>query len=383
MKKVYVANKSRGFLTRLFNTKFDNIHFINENRKVYDTKSNLRIILFEIVKSRLADHLGVIQRIKANNENANFAFSYNRFLESDNKYVIYLENPLALVHYSTGRNKTLLGRAKLKKYLNDPNLMSIVCLSKACYETLHSFYEIPSQVNIEQIYPLIESNELVSTEKIHLKSHNSDIQCLYISSNFNLKGGKDIIDCFKRLKNQGKNNIKLKIITQKESLDDSVKNEINQNKNISLFDFNFNKEELNEIYSESCILLNPSRQDSFSLVVLEAMKAGNTILTTDLYAIPEMVSNDYNGYLTSPKFRYFNYDNLPNLEVWRNRKGTIHSDYIDDNIVNFLYEKLSYLENNRNELERLSLNSYEKANSGKFSEEYIKEKWNGIFNDIQ
>jgi glycosyltransferase involved in cell wall biosynthesis len=382
MKKIYVATKARGFLTGLFNSQLNDIEFSYDQSKLYETSSKIKLILSKLVKSKLADHIGLIQRIKIKNEFCEIAFSYNRFLKSQKDYVIYLENPLALVHYSTDRNKTIISRIKLKNYFNDPHLKSIVCLSNACFETVNKFYSIPNRIKLEQIYPLVYRNELTSKESIKNKSHKEYIQCLYISSNFILKGGKDILHCFKRLSNHGINNIKLKIITRIDSLDNVSMKEINQNVNIELHDFTLNKEELNKIYNASCILLNPTRQDSFSLVVLEAMKAGNTIISTDLYAIPEMVENDYNGYLTNPKYRFFNYDNLPNNEVWNNRTSTIYSDYIDEEIVDFLYGKLIYLNKNRNQLERLSKNSFIKATSEKFSEDYIKAKWEGIIRNL-
>src|SRR5699024_4739992 len=138
-----------------------------------------------------------------------------------------------------------------------------------------------------------------------------------------------------RLKKSGNDRIRLKIITQMDLLDDYTKDKILENKNISLHDFNFKKEELEKIYSETSILLNPSRQDSFSLVVLEALKAGNVVLSTDLYAIPEMVTDGLNGYLIGPKFRYFDYNKMPNISVWNNLDKTIKSDYIDEKIVDF------------------------------------------------
>ena len=128
--------------------------------------------------------------------------------------------------------------------------------------------------------------------------------------------------------------------------------------------------------------MNPTRQDSFSLVTLEAIKSGNAILTTDLYAIPEMVKEDFNGYLINPKYRFFTYDNMPNPEVWNNRKETIYSDYIDDNIVDFLVSKIIYLFNNRDILHELSDNSYNISND-KFSEKNIISEWYKIFNEFK
>lgn len=383
MKKIYVATKARGFLVNLFNATYDNIKFYYESEKIYETNSKRKLLLSKLIKSKIADHLGLIQRIRVNDTSFENVFSYNRFLKSKSEYVIYLENPLALVHYSTDRNKTLLSRIKLKKYLSDPNLKSIICLSKACYETVNCFYSIPSRIKVEQIYPYVKPNPLTSPESIKLKCQQKDITCLYISSNFNLKGGAEILSTFNKLKDNGLNNIKLKIITQIDLVDNNTKNRINNNENISLFDFKFNRDELNKLYNDSCIYLNPTRQDSFSLVVLEAMKSGNAILTTDLYAIPEMVQNGYNGYLTKPKYRFFGYDNMPNKDVWNNRENTIYSNYVDENIVDFLFEKINQLNSNRDLLERMMLNSFKKSNSGEFNDKFIKDKWNKALLELQ
>lgn len=378
MKKVYVATKTRGFLSNLFSYVFDNLEFVYEESRMYETNSKKKMILSKLVKSKIADHLGLIQRVKVTDNKCNIAFSYNRFLESNIDYVIYLENPLALVHYSTGRSRTFMSKLKLKRYLGDPHLKSIICLSKACYNTLDRFYDIPNHVCIKQVYPFIPDTDLSAKKNINVKCNNEHLQCLYVSSNFKLKGGEDILKAFNRLRETGINNVKLKIITRKEKLEKRLIKKIMLNPNIELYDFKFNKDELNDFYSNSSILLNPTRQDSFSLVVLEAMKRGNAILTTDIYALAEMVEDNYNGFLTEPRYRFFNKNNMPNEAVWNNRKETIYSDYIDENIVEFLYEKICYLNENRNILEKFALNSYEKGSKGEFSEEFIIDMWENI-----
>lgn len=377
MKKIYVATKTRGFLSFLINQKNSTFHFYSRKTKVYETNSRLKIFIARIVKSSLADHLGVIQRIVVRDNSYDIAFSYNRFLISNKKYIIYLENPLALVHYSINRPNTLLSKIKLRKYFNDPNLVSIICLSKACYETVNQIYDIPDRIKIEQIYPYIPNSNIDKSMIIN-KSHTDYLKCLYISSDFKLKGGEDIIVTFEKLKKKGLNNIKLLIVTRVDRLNNESKRVIELNSNIELLDFKLNKEELQSIYEDSNLLLNPTRQDSFSLVTLEAIKNGLVILSTDLYALPEMIEHNINGFLVEPKYRFFNKNNMPNKAVWSDRENTIYSDYIDYNIVNFLFNKIIYIYNNRDILERMAMNSYLSGANGEFGEDYIINKWKSI-----
>ena len=375
MKKILVATKARGFLITLFQYKFDEISFAYNESKVYEINSKLKLQLSKIVKSKLSDYLGLIQRIKVTNDDYNIMFSYNRFLKTNKDYIIYLENPLALVHYSTKRPYTLISRYKLKRWFKDPHLKEIVCLSKACYETIKNIYDIPSEVKIDQIYPLIEKIRGYNKEHISEKTNNNELKCLFISSNFKLKGGEDIIETFEKLRRFGLNNVKLTIITPIDSLDDKTMKRIDGNGNVELFDFKFDRQQLIEIYKNSNVLLNPTRQDSFPLVILEAMKAGNVIISTDLYAIKEMVEDRFNGFLIEPRYRFFREDNMPNEHVWNNRDETIYSNYTDERVINFMFEKICYLEENRTVLREMSLNSYNKANKGEFSEVVISSKW--------
>lgn len=379
MKRIYVATKVRGFLLKLFTLNSDKFEFIYTKEKIYETNSIVKITLSKLVKSKIADYFAIISRTKVDSAPFDYAFSYNRFLKSKVDYVIYLENPLALVHYSTDRPKTLIGKLKLQRYFSDPKLKEIICLSKACYETVDKIYSIPSNLIISQIYPLIPDYKNVNLEIIKQKSHREIITCTYISSNFNLKGGAEIIEVFNKIFKLNITNIQLTIVTKLSNIDNKTMTKIKEIPIVKIIDFKLNDKELRDLYISTNILLNPTRQDSFSLVTLEAMKAGNVILSTDLYALNELVENNKNGFLIEPKFRFFLKNNMPNEYVWNNRKKTIYSNYIDENIVNFLFKHITSLQKNRNQLEKLSINSYIKSAQGEFSTSYIKSKWNRVF----
>lgn len=374
MNKVKVVTRTRGFWVDLFQYRFGDIKFLYNHNDLYEVPKKARLILHNIINYKILDFFGVFIRVKAIDTNAEMHFSYNRFLKSDKPYLIALENPTALVHYSDTRMKTIFSKFRLKKCFNDKNLKGIVCLSKACYETMNDYYDIPSKLNVTQIYPYVEDNYEVNTDFIYRKSHKKNLECLYVSSNFELKGGDDILEVFKNLRNDGNTNINLTIITKINNLSNIQKKLISDN-GIALLDFNFSKKELYQYYRNTNILLNPTRMDSFSLVTLEAMKNGCAIIGTDIYAIKEMVTNGFNGYLTSPRFRYWNDKNLVDHNIKKHAKTTFESSYIDENIVGFLYNKILYLESNRNILGEMSIKSYIKSTTGEFCNHTIINKW--------
>ena len=152
--------------------------------------------------------------------------------------------------------------------------------------------------------------------------------------------------------------------------------------NVNVLEFNLTKDELFKVYASSNILLHPTRQDSFPLVVLEAAKAGNVIVASDLYGIPEIVKDGYNGFLLSPIYRFFNNKNMPNEKVWNNRKETIYSDYVDRAVVDRLELILVELLDDRKKLKKMALNSFEHSRSNEFNESFIIERWNELFEEI-
>lgn len=376
MKRIGVPTSSRGFLKNLFEYPSDDLQFIYSNEQMYEVNKKAKKILSKIVRSKIGDFIGLIQRIETKQSlDIDCYFSFNRFLKTDKPYVIYVENPLALVHYSTERVETYMGKKRIKELLNDENLKEIICMSKACKETFIRIYDVPERIKLSQIYPLIPDESEIDTNYLSTKSNYERLSCLYVSSDFNLKGGNDILEAFQKL-----SNVNLTIVTRIDNLSKSKRKNIEKNQNIRLLDFNLTSEELNNLYDESNILLHPTRQDSLPLVILESLKHGLVILSTDLYAIPEFVFPTINGYLIEPKYRFFSEDNMPNKNVWNNRKKTIYSNYIDDNISNFIFEKIQVLDKDRKLLESMSKNSLEVSQNNELSSNSIMKLWEEKFN---
>ena len=122
-----------------------------------------------------------------------------------------------------------------------------------------------------------------------------------------------------------------------------------------------NKEELNDLYKNTDILLNPTRVDSFSLVTLEAMKYGCAILATDVYAIAEMVKENENGFLHKPTYDVWDDKGIFRKEYRMNKSKILQSLEIDKDISIWLAENIIKLESDRELLRNLCFGSLNMA----------------------
>lgn len=371
--KVYrVVTTSRGFLTALYNCmnkESKEVSFLFKEDTVYEKPSFIHKYLSKIIRYRIFSLLGIFQIINLTKREDNIYgyFSYNRFLKSKLPYIIYLENPYALVNYSLDRMEYYISKKRLEKCFNDPQLKSIVCLSQACKNTIKKIYDIPSKVKICQIYPLIETGYLT-------KEYHGKIYCLFIASEFYVKGGLEILEAFEKMEYSLREIIELTVITPLNDLDASIIQRLNK-VSVCLKDFNLTKEEMKKEYSTCHIILNPTRMDSFSLVTLESMKYGCVYIGTNIYAIAEMIEEGVNGYCINSNYSIWKSNNLMDPYKNAHRGQTIYSTNVDIEVVDFIINKINYLNENRNMLESLSRNAYNRSNNKDFSYYNILRKW--------
>lgn len=383
MKTIFIASRIRGFFRQLIVAKGIEASFSYNSSCIYEINSLKAKLKNKLGRSRLFDLFGVIQILKCKTS-SDIALSFNRFLNSNVPYIIYVENPTALYHYRLYRHGNLLGRYRIKKQLSNSKLRALVFMSKACASTFSAVCGTPSSSCFcDTIYPLIPLNPIVNREVIKKRCHSKYIHLLYVAqgTRFLSKGGLEIIEAYKSLITKGMK-IKLHIITSLSDIQSQILLYIQNIEGIKIDDFRFSFSEMQQIYASSSILLQPSSDDSFNLTVLEAMKSGIPVLASRLYAIPEMVKNDFNGYLCDPHYWFFDKNNIPNPEVWNNRRNTIYSGKTSNDIINFLIDNISFLYHNRDKLEQMSLNSLSKALNPPFSEEYIIKQWNKLFTNL-
>jgi len=223
-------------------------------------------------------------------------------------HVIEIDNVAVLAYYNLKLLK--LGKSWIQKQLESPYCKSIICISHAAKAgVLHFFHSATIRKKTQVVYPYMEEHFNLRTKN---KKHT---EFLFISTNFYLKGGKELVNVFENLKQKAK----LTIITKVKDIEHSLLRKIQSNKNITLVEANKSKKELyQKYYARADVFILPTFQDSFGLVILEALSFGLPIISTNSYAIPEMVHHGKNGYLINPPFQYFDQrTQLPNSKIWK------------------------------------------------------------------
>lgn len=385
MKKIYFATRVRGFFVHLFAEPSINAEISYSKNSIYELNNKKEKIIRILAKLSIFDMLGVIKTVKVKNMDCDIYGSFNRFLNVDKPYFVYVENPTALYHYRLNRVKSFLGFKKVCKKVNDYNLKYIICMSQACKKTFEKLCcKVENPLKLIQIYPLVPENIYINENIIRNRSYDDKIKLLYIAQGirFFSKGGLEVLHAYKRLKEDGNMNISLTVVTSKKDVSTEILSQIESIDGVTLLDFKLSYEEMQKLYASHNIFLMPSSDDSFNLTVLEAIKSGLPVLGSNLYAIPEMVEDAYNGYLTEPAYYFFDKNCMPNPLVWNRRKQTIYSGQCNENVSTFLYEKIKYMINNRDVLCNMSINSLYRASSKPFSKAYIIEQWNNILYNL-
>ena len=190
------------------------------------------------------------------------------------KYILELENPYALTYYNSFGVK--LYRTLLKILLRQKRCKAINCMSVACKLNFLKEFGNDLEYKTNVFYPYAKKNTL--------RKHKN-INFIFVGTNFNLKGGRELIKAFSEIDNS---KITLTLIGVEGKSKD---------KRMKFLGKMPRKEIFNKYYPNSDVLVFPTTYESFGLVALEALSFGLGIITTNTYALPEFVKHNKNGYL--------------------------------------------------------------------------------------
>jgi glycosyltransferase involved in cell wall biosynthesis len=211
-------------------------------------------------------------------------------------FIVDLDNPWSLVGYNLSAMpfyKSFLRRALLAK-----RCLEIRCMSEACRLSLAKLFGDEVYHKAKVHYPYMQQ----AVSDIEL---NSDPVCrfLFIATQFEIKGGKALLQAFKRLHDKH-SDCRLDVITH---LPDEFKPLVSACDGIVVYEANFSRQEIHRRFMRHAdVLVLPTFVDSFGMVALEALAHGLALITTDLYALGEMVEEGVNGNLICPPVSIWN-----------------------------------------------------------------------------
>ena len=136
---------------------------------------------------------------------------------------------------------------------------------------------------------------------------------------------------------------------------------------MNIIEGSINRDDLfNNYYNNADIFILPSYIHFFGFVCLEAMTFGLPIIGTDVYAMPEIVENEKNGYIVHTPISCFNDKNLKPTEYVLNYRSKILNFNLNS-VTNQLIDRISVLIENDKIRSDMGKKSREFVENGKFS----------------
>lgn len=148
---------------------------------------------------------------------------------------------------------------------------------------------------------------------------------------------------------------------------------------------NIKRDELfKNFYAQADIFVLPTWMDSFGFVYLEAMSMGLPCIGTDIYAVPEIIRDGFNGFIIHlPVKPYSNIQHLKYLTTSRSITMHLNSrEKFSDKIALDLVNKLVKLIEDSKERSRMGKNSYILTHSGPFSIKSQQAKLKKIYEEV-
>ena len=222
-------------------------------------------------------------------------------------WVIDSEHVSSFVGFQEGRLEKR--RASIEKLLSSPYCKKIMPWSQAGMQSIANGLDTTGfKDKIEVVYPAIMPAEFKR------KKHDGT-NLLFVSVRFFTKGGKELLAAYDILRE--KHDVSLTIVSD---VPDYLKNKYREDKNVKFLKPDIPREKiLSDIYASADLLVVPSYMDTFGMVFLEAMAAGLPIVTTDIFAIPEIVGQS--GVMLRAPISYYNDRQLIDVERWNEWKA--------------------------------------------------------------
>ena len=368
---------------------------INKIEDIYTGVLRPRHIRFNAHAKKVASNLGlefisehptIFDRIQTNIKTNVFGYrQYNKKITNNSiaivhhalpniasNYLLEIDLPLALNNYKIQNHRRSWKIVKDK--LEAKDCKGVLVFSEWAKRNLILHYGSKVGNKAHVLYPLS------SLEKNSTNSSIKNIDFIFISTQFLMKGGYQVLNAFKKLQKSGFYDAKLLIVTKLEEVR-NISQEFKENKSIKWIEANLNESQVINLLKKTKCLLHPTLSDSFGVVVLEAMSQGCSIITTNIASFPELVS-DENGFLINPPISTSTFDTY----ITEFGDAKYYNRYLEtlnlDNFTEDIFQNMKALMSDQILSKHLMQGSIKKF-SQKFSKNIWSDKFKEILNKIE
>lgn len=379
MKKVYVETfcyKPHSLYRILFDNPPKGYEFLFlEERMHHSRLGKFAFVRYlnSIRKRFLNPVMNKLEKMKNKNPDCDFVYSLGNIVSYEKPYIADFENTLSFMGWDP--DLFIKNRKFLEEEFGKEKCKFLTTWDKAGKETMLNNLDCSKFKNKIKIVPLAVKNKNFNKEHFQ----NGKIRFLFLSSinlpeDFYMKGGKETLEIFKRLKEKGYKNIELNITG-------TIPKEMGEYKKIEglnilgLISF----KELDQLMQKSDILLSPIHNTP-GLAFLDAMNYELAIITSNVFGNKERIISGKNGIIV-PASKIVPYLNrtLPNVRQPNYSKALKKWDfqYVD----NFV-RSCENLINDKKSIIRMGKNGKEMIKNGRFSIENRNKLLKKLFDKI-
>ena len=384
MKKIYldVAGKMHSLYNEIINYPPEGYEFISEQVSwdersrgishtdfVYSFQKNIlnNAIPVNLVKAYL-------ERFKKIPSDTDLTYSSGHLVFREEPWIVDLEFVTHLTGYSYRHFKRY--RRTVEKVLKSENCKKIMPWTDAGKKT------ILLTIKDEEIQDKVETVHLAVHKKNFTKQYAEDkIKLLFVGSanipkDFDIKGGKEVLEAFSKL-NENYDNLELVI---RSYVPPQMEEKYKKVTNIKVIDNIVPWAELEAEFKSADIFLFPSHNTP-GLAILDAMSYELPVITTDVWANPELVGDGETGFVIkkSDKIQYYTENFIPNWSAPKSLK--VIKRITDHNVVKELVEKAGILIEDESLRKKMGKAGRQEIETGKFSIEERNEKLKNVFDE--
>ena len=261
-------------------------------------------------------------------------------------------------------------RNSLLRLLSGPKCKRILTLTEASMNSLRlglgqGFESIASKTGV--LPPAVPTRCLLRNPP--KKGNDETVRVLFVGNHFFDKGGRELFYAFRRLRKRYDVELILVTAVPEHHRDyfDSFVDSIKMEPGVRLYSRVPRQVLWNEYFAKSDIFCMPTYMDNLGYVILEAMANRLPVVTTDMFAFPEIVKDGGTGLLVHTPIASFEKDRLRTQETVQRYCEAVLDEKLFEPVVDSLETALSNLIEDGTMRRRMGEAAYKEVEQGKFS----------------